>query len=141
MTSTLRALTGIMIKGSIDSSICMDEETFVNLFTANVPVIFAYHRYPRAIHETLHGRTNAERFHVRGYIEEGTTTIPFDMVVLDKTSRYHLCIEAVRRAPRMPDRARQELKIWNEALEEHRRYVVQHLEDLPGISQWKWTDA
>ncbi len=65
-------------------------------------MIFAFHGYPRAIHEILHARTNASRFHVRGYIEEGTTTTPFDMVVLNKTSRFHLCLEALRRASTIP---------------------------------------
>ena len=76
----------------------LEEAKFVELFTADKPVVFAFHGYQRAIHEILHGRTNAERFHVRGFIEEGTTTTPFDMVVLNKMSRFHLCMEALRRS-------------------------------------------
>ena len=68
----------------------MDETAFVELFTADKPVVFAFHGYQRAIHQIVHGRANAERFHVRGFNEQGTTTTPFDMVVLNGMSRYHL---------------------------------------------------
>jgi xylulose-5-phosphate/fructose-6-phosphate phosphoketolase len=118
----------------------MDEESFVDLFTGDAHVIFAFHGYPRAIHEILHGRTNAERFHVRGYIEEGTTTTPFDMVVLNKTSRFHLCIEALRRAPAIKgaDRLTERCHEW---LERHRQYVDEQFRDIPEINDWKWTDV
>src|SRR3984893_11132377 len=79
----------------------LDEATFIEHFTEDTPVVFAFHGYPRAVHQLIHGRPNVERFHVRGFIEEGTTTTPFDMVVLNKMSRYHLCIEAMRRATRV----------------------------------------
>src|SRR5258708_9413266 len=68
----------------------IDEATFLELFTADKPVIFAFHGYQRAIHEIIHGRPHPERFHVRGYDEEGTTTTPFDMVVRNGVTRYHL---------------------------------------------------
>jgi xylulose-5-phosphate/fructose-6-phosphate phosphoketolase len=77
----------------------MDMTQSVDLFTAEKPVIF------RAIHQIVHGRRHAERFHVRGFNEQRTTTTPFDMVVLNGMSRYHLCIEALRRAARMRERA------------------------------------
>jgi xylulose-5-phosphate/fructose-6-phosphate phosphoketolase len=117
----------------------MDEETFISLFTGTTDVVFAFHGYPRAIHEILHGRTNAPRFHVRGYMEEGTTTTPFDMVVLNKTSRFHLCLEALRRASTIPGSGRL-IELCQESLERHRKYVVEHLEDIPEIANWKWTD-
>ncbi len=79
----------------------IDEATFIEHFTEDKPVVFAFHGYPRAIHQIIHGRPNAPRFHVRGFNEEGTTTTPFDMVVLNETSRYHLCIEAMRQATRV----------------------------------------
>ena len=79
----------------------MDDDRFVELFTADKPVVFAFHGYQRAIHEIVHGRPHAERFHVRGFNEQGTTTTPFDMVVLNEMSRYHLAIEALRRVPRL----------------------------------------
>src|SRR2546423_6575786 len=76
----------------------MDETRFVELFTADRPIVFAFHGYQRAIHEIVHGHVNAERFHVRGFNEQGTTTTPFDMVVLNGMSRYHLAAEALRLA-------------------------------------------
>jgi xylulose-5-phosphate/fructose-6-phosphate phosphoketolase len=117
----------------------LNEETFIELFGATADVIFAFHGYPRAIHEILHGRTNAPRFHVRGFIEEGTTTTPFDMVVLNKTSRYHLCIEALHRARRV-EGATQLIEHCEQQLEAHRKYVVEHLEDMPEITNWKWSN-
>jgi xylulose-5-phosphate/fructose-6-phosphate phosphoketolase len=76
----------------------LQEERFVKLFTAGKPVVFAFHGYQRAVHALLHGRTRAERFHVRGFMGEGTTTTPFDMAVRNQMSRYHLCIETLRRS-------------------------------------------
>ena len=76
----------------------LEEDQFIELFTAARPVVFAFHGYQRAMHAIVHGRTHAERFHVRGYIEEGTTTTPFDMVVRNEMSRFHLCMEALRRS-------------------------------------------
>src|SRR5205807_5182844 len=75
----------------------MPEDQFVGLFTRDADVVFAFHGYANVIHAALHGRSNASRFHVRGYREEGTTTTPFDMVVLNGMSRFHLAIEALRR--------------------------------------------
>jgi xylulose-5-phosphate/fructose-6-phosphate phosphoketolase len=116
----------------------MDEETFVELFTPAADVVFSFHGYPRAIHEILHGRTNAGRFHVRGYIEEGTTTTPFDMVVLNRASRFHLCMEAIRRAKRRPAGAAALIDYCEDKLREHRAYIVEHLEDIPEIANWRW---
>src|SRR5881296_3257459 len=76
----------------------IDQQAFVDLFTSDRPVVFAFHGYQRAIHEIVHGRPAADRFHVRGFNVEGTTTTPFDMVVLNGMSRYHLCLEALRRS-------------------------------------------
>jgi phosphoketolase len=78
----------------------MDETRFVELFTANRPVVFAFHGYQRAIHEIVHGHVDVDRFHVRGFNEQGTTTTPFDMTVLNGMSRYHLAAEALRRSRR-----------------------------------------
>src|SRR5664279_2390621 len=83
----------------------MTETAFVDLFTADKPVIFAFHGYQRAVHEIVHGRVNAERFHVRGFNEQGTTTTPFDMVILNNMSRFHLAIEALRRVTRISPQA------------------------------------
>jgi xylulose-5-phosphate/fructose-6-phosphate phosphoketolase len=119
----------------------MEESRFVDLFTRNTDVVFAFHGYQRAIHELVHGRPNPERFHVRGFIEEGTTTTPFDMVVLNEMSRYHLCIEALRRAPRVARRAPQLIEQCKEMLARHQRYSRTHLEDMREVSEWTWSDA
>src|SRR5438094_2780823 len=117
----------------------MDEAKFIEHSTEDKPVIFAFHGYPRAMHEIVHGRPNAQRFHVRGFNEEGTTTTPFDMVVLNDMSRYHLCIEALRRvgkarAPRLVDECK-------DMLGRHQRYVREHLEDMPEVRDWTWSEA
>jgi xylulose-5-phosphate/fructose-6-phosphate phosphoketolase len=117
----------------------LDEAKFTELFTVERPVVFAFHGYPRAVHALVHGRTNAARFHVRGFIEEGTTTTPFDMVVLNKMSRFHLCIEALRRAA-YPDAG--PIIAWcEEMLEKHREHTRTALEDLPEIAEWRWAHS
>jgi xylulose-5-phosphate/fructose-6-phosphate phosphoketolase len=118
----------------------IDENTFVQHFTTDKPVIFAFHGYPRAIHQIVHGRSNAERFHVRGYMEEGTTTTPFDMVVLNHMSRYHLCIEALRRAKRVQALAPPLIAECNDLLARHHAYVLANLEDMPEVRDWVWTN-
>ena len=75
---------------------------FAELFTESVDVIFAFHGFPGAIHQVLHGRPDTDRFHVRGYIEEGTTTTPFDMTALNGVTRYHLVKDAITNARRIP---------------------------------------
>src|SRR2546425_9605 len=119
----------------------LDEAVFVELFTRETDVVFAYHGYQRAIHEIVHGRPNAERFHVRGFNEEGTTTTPFDMVVQNGMSRYHLCIEALRRAPGMAGRAAPLIDRCAAMLTRHERDVREYLEDMPEVRDWKWSDA
>ncbi|MGN6687775.1 MAG: phosphoketolase family protein [Actinomycetales bacterium] len=114
----------------------MDAQYFSELFTDHVDVVFAFHGFPGAIHQLVHGRPDADRFRVRGFIEEGTTTTPFDMVVRNRASRYHLVIDALNNARRTP-RGATELKAWCEAkLAEHEAYVVEHLEDLPEVRDW-----
>jgi xylulose-5-phosphate/fructose-6-phosphate phosphoketolase len=114
----------------------MDETLFRELFTDDTDVVFAFHGFPGAVHQLVHGRPSADRFHVRGFIEEGTTTTPFDMTVRNKASRYHLVIDALNNARRAPQGA-SELKAWCEAkLVEHDAYVRANLEDLPEIRDW-----
>ncbi len=112
-----------------------------SLFTADQPIIFAFHGYQRAIHEIVHGRPHAERFHVRGFNEQGTTTTPFAMVALNEMSRYHLAIEAIRRVPRLNDRAPDLIAECRQHLEDALAYAHEHLEDPPAISQWIWPGA
>ena len=113
---------------------------FRELFTDHVDVLFAFHGYPGAIHQLVHGRPEPDRFHVRGFIEEGTTTTPFDMVVRNQASRYHLVIDALSNARRTPTGA-SELRAWCEQqLARHERYVVEHLEDMPEVRDWSLGD-
>ncbi len=119
----------------------MDDDHFIGLFTADQPIIFAFHGYQRAIHEIVHGRPHAERFHVRGFNEQGTTTTPFAMVALNEMSRYHLAIEVIRRVPRLNDRAPELIAECRQTLEEALAYAHEHLEDPPAISQWVWPEA
>jgi xylulose-5-phosphate/fructose-6-phosphate phosphoketolase len=117
----------------------MTHDRFAELFTQDVDVVFAFHGYPGAVHHLLHGRPNPARFHVRGYREEGTTTTPFDMVVLNQTSRFHLAIEALRRARRPPPEADLLIDECGAILTRHRAYVREHFEDMPEIQDWTWT--
>ena len=110
---------------------------FSELFTDSVDVVFAFHGFPGAVHQLVHGRPNPGRFRVRGFIEQGTTTTPFDMTVLNKVSRFHLVMDALNNARTTP-RGAQELHEWCLAkLEEHRVYVREHMEDLPEIRDWR----
>ncbi|NLU84446.1 phosphoketolase family protein [Rhodococcus sp. HNM0569] len=115
------------------------DEKFEALFTNDVHCIFAFHGYSRAVHELLHGRPDADRFHVRGFMEQGTTTTPFDMVVLNRMSRYHLALEALRRATWRPAGADELAEYCRSQLERHRHYVVEHLEDMPEVRDWTWS--
>jgi xylulose-5-phosphate/fructose-6-phosphate phosphoketolase len=119
----------------------MDAGDFEQLFTNSRPVIFAFHGYPGVIHQLIHGRPDQDRFHVRGYIEEGTTTTPFDMVVLNRMSRIHLCKDVIKHVPRLADEAPHMLQVADDMLERHRRYVEEHFEDLPEIRDWTWKEA
>lgn len=116
----------------------LPESSFVELFTESRPVIFAFHGYQRAIHEIVHGRPEPERFHVRGFVEEGTTTTPFDMVVLNGMSRYDLCREALRRLPQQDEHTRKLAELCEHMLARHRTYVLEHLEDMPEVRDWTW---
>ncbi|MFN2451636.1 MAG: phosphoketolase [Candidatus Dormibacteria bacterium] len=116
-----------------------DEDTFIELFTRETDVVMAFHGYARALHQVLHGRPNVARFHVRGFNEQGTTTTPFDMVVLNEMSRYHLVLEALRRSRRIAERAPELERHCEEMLARHHQYVREHFEDLPEIRDWTWT--
>jgi xylulose-5-phosphate/fructose-6-phosphate phosphoketolase len=116
----------------------MPAERFVEVFTADKPVIFAFHGYQRAIHQIVHGRPNTGRFHVRGFMEQGTTTTPFDMVMLNEMSRYHLAIEALRRAPRMRERRAELTEQCRALLDAAAAHSLDRLEDQPEIRNWVW---
>ncbi|HET8840653.1 MAG TPA: phosphoketolase family protein, partial [Ktedonobacteraceae bacterium] len=118
----------------------LDDATFIKHFTADKPVIFAFHGYQRAIHQVIHGRPNPERFHVRGYNEEGTTTTPFDMVVLNGVSRYHLCKLTMEFSPRVSALTPPLFQECDDMLARHRTYVREQLQDMPEIRDWTWSD-
>ena len=114
------------------------DDRFVSLFTRETDVCFSFHGYAGAVHQLLHARPNAGRFHVRGYEEEGTTTTPFDMVVLNETSRFHIAMDAIRRSRRALPSADALTHECMRRLDEHRAYVLEHFEDLPEIRDWRW---
>ena len=118
------------------------DERFNALFTADRPVVFAFHGYRHAVHQLVHRRSNPSRFHVRGFNEQGTTTTPFDMVVLNGMSRFHLAALAVRHATRLGgDRARELVESCDARIAEAVQYSREHLEDEPEIRDWTWTDS
>jgi xylulose-5-phosphate/fructose-6-phosphate phosphoketolase len=119
----------------------LDEETFAALFTEDVPIIFAFHGYQRAIHQVVHGRPHAERFHVRGFIEEGTTTTPFDMVVRNGMSRYDLVLAALQFTRRVPAGAEALVTLAKSMLARHETWIREYLEDMPEVRDWVWTDG
>jgi xylulose-5-phosphate/fructose-6-phosphate phosphoketolase len=119
----------------------MDDAAFESLFTRTAPVIFAYHGYTWAVHSMVHSRANEGRFHVRGFIDRGSTTTPFDMVVLNRTSRFHLAIEALKHVPRLRSLTADVVDAFNRKLQEHTIYIREHFEDMPEIANWRWTDA
>ncbi|MBS1844272.1 MAG: phosphoketolase family protein [Actinobacteria bacterium] len=114
----------------------LSEKRFAALFGTDLEVVFAFHGYARALHQLVHGRPHPGRFHVRGFNEQGTTTTPFDMVVLNDMSRYHLVLEALRRAPRRVDGADALETHCHAMLERHHSYVREHLEDMPEVRDW-----
>ncbi len=117
----------------------MSEDAFVQLFTRDTDVMFSFHGYAGGIHELLHARPNPQRFHVRGYKEEGTTTTPFDMVVLNETSRYHIARDAIRRARRPLPEAAKLTAACQEVLARHKAYILEHFDDMPEIRDWTWS--
>jgi xylulose-5-phosphate/fructose-6-phosphate phosphoketolase len=115
------------------------DEDFDALFTKDKPVVFAFHGYPTLIHRLTYRRRNHNNIHVRGYVEEGTTTTPFDMVVLNRMDRFQLALDVIRRVPRLKSIADQATQRFTEAMQRHKLYVIEHGEDMPEVANWKWT--
>ncbi|HNX80743.1 MAG TPA: phosphoketolase family protein [Candidatus Omnitrophota bacterium] len=114
------------------------DKDFDSIFTTNKPVIFAFHGYPWLIHRLVYRRTNHDNFHVRGYKEEGTTTTPFDMTVMNELDRFNLVDDAIDRLPQLQNKAAH-VKDWlHNKLIEHKQYINEHGEDMPEIRDWKW---
>jgi xylulose-5-phosphate/fructose-6-phosphate phosphoketolase len=114
---------------------------FDSLFTRDKPVIFAYHGYPSLIHTLTYNRANHGNIHVHGFQEEGTTTTPFDMVVLNELDRFHLAIAVIDRVPTPGVAAAEARQRFEHKLIEHRKYIREHGEDMPEIQGWRWPDS
>ena len=116
----------------------LPDDEFDALFTIDRQVIFAFHGYPSLIHQLTYRRTNHRNFHVRGYKEEGTTTTPFDMVVMNDMDRFHLVKDVIDRVPGLAARAAGVRQLMVEHRAEHKRYIAEHGEDMPAVDGWIW---
>ncbi len=114
---------------------------FDTLFTKDKPIVFAFHGYPWLIHRLTYRRTNHKNLHVRGYKEEGTTTTPFDMVVLNEMDRFHLVSDVIDRLPQLGARAAYVKQAIRDALIEHRQYINECGEDHPFVLGWRWGEG
>jgi xylulose-5-phosphate/fructose-6-phosphate phosphoketolase len=119
----------------------LSDSDFDVLFTKDKPIIFAFHGYPWLIHRLTYRRTNHKNLHVRGYKEEGTTTTPFDMVVLNELDRFHLVEDVIDRLPQLGARAAYFKQAIHEKLIEHKHYIREHGDDMPEISGWQWASG
>jgi xylulose-5-phosphate/fructose-6-phosphate phosphoketolase len=116
----------------------LSDDDFDLLFTKDKPVIFAFHGYPWLIHRLTYRRHNHDNIHVRGYKEEGTTTTPFDMCVLNNIDRFQLTLDAITRVPKLASIADDAQQWYSEAIQRHKLYVGENGEDLPEIRNWRW---
>lgn len=114
----------------------MDPDVFLSLFQENTPVVFAFHGYIRIIHDLVHGRPNPERFHVRGYIEEGATTTPFDMVIRNKMSRFDLAIVALKNITGFKEKYLELISLFEEKIASNKAYIQEYLDDEEEIKHW-----
>jgi xylulose-5-phosphate/fructose-6-phosphate phosphoketolase len=118
----------------------LSDADFDVLFTKDKPIIFAFHGYPWLIHRLAYRRTNHKNLHVRGYKEEGTTTTPFDMVVLNELDRFHLAGDVIDRVPGLQERSAYAKQAIRDKLIEHKQYIARYGEDLPEVRNWRWGD-
>jgi len=116
----------------------LSDKDFDALFTTDKPIIFAFHGYPWLIHRLTYRRTNHKNLHVRGYKEEGTTTTPFDMVVLNDLDRFHLVMDVIDRVPKLAPLATHTRQAMQDKRVEHKAYIAKHGDDQPDIRDWKW---
>jgi xylulose-5-phosphate/fructose-6-phosphate phosphoketolase len=117
----------------------LTDKEFEQMFTADKPIIFAFHGYPWLIHRLAYRRPNHENLHVRGYKEEGTTTTPFDMVVLNDLDRFHLAADVIDRVPRLAGRAGHLKQEIRDKLLDHKAWIHERGEDLPEVREWIWS--
>jgi xylulose-5-phosphate/fructose-6-phosphate phosphoketolase len=116
----------------------LSDRDFDVLFTTDKPVVFAFHGYPSLIHQLIHGRTGSRNFHVHGYREEGTTSTPFDMCVMNELDRFHLISDVIDRVPKLGPRAAYAKQAIRNKLIEHKHYIARHGDDMPEIAGWVW---
>ncbi len=119
----------------------LSDRDFDTLFTTDTPIIFAYHGYPWLVHRLTYRRNGHPHLHVRGYKEEGTTTTPFDMVMLNDLDRYHLVMDVIDRVPSLGTRAAELRQDMMDARLRARQYTREHGEDIPEVRDWVWPDA
>ncbi|MEQ1528684.1 MAG: phosphoketolase family protein [Methylococcales bacterium] len=117
----------------------LSDSDFDELFTVDKPIVFAYHGYPWLIHRLTYRRTNHANMHVRGYKEEGTTSTPFDMVVMNDLDRFHLALDVIDRVPRLKDQAVYLKQMLRSKLVDHKQYITEYGEDMPEIQNWRWS--
>ncbi len=117
----------------------LSDREFDILFTKDKPIIFAFHGYPLLIHRLTYRRTNHSNLHVRGYKEEGTTTTPFDMTVMNDLDRFHLFGDVIDRLPQLESRGAYARQFIRDRLFEHKQYIAKHGEDMPEIRNWRWS--
>jgi xylulose-5-phosphate/fructose-6-phosphate phosphoketolase len=117
----------------------LSDEEYDAIFPPKVPTIFAFHGYPWGIHRLTYRRHNHDNLHVRGYKEEGTTTTPFDMCVLNNIDRFQLALDAISRVPRLASKVDETRQWYSEEIQRHRLYVSENGEDLPEIRDWQWS--
>lgn len=116
----------------------LTDEDFDALFSTDKPVIFAYHGYPSLIHRLVYKRRNHENMHVHGFMEEGSTTTPFDMVVRNRLDRFHLAADVIDRVPKLGERVAYAKLTMNNKISEHKRHIALYGVDMPEVRNWKW---
>ena len=119
----------------------LDDDAFDAMFTRDRPIVFAFHGYPGTIHRLTYRRRNHHNLHVRGFKEEGTTTTPFDIVVLNNIDRFQLALDVIRRVPRLQHLVAEATERYNLDIARHKAYVSEHGEDLPEIRDWRWAGS
>ena len=117
----------------------LSDRDFDSLFTTDKPIVFAFHGYPWLIHRLTYRRTNHQNLHVRGYKEEGTTTTPFDMAVLNQIDRFHLAMDVIDRVPRLQKIGAHQKQMLRNLLISHKEYIVRNGEDMPEVRDWQWS--
>jgi xylulose-5-phosphate/fructose-6-phosphate phosphoketolase len=114
------------------------DDAFDAMFTRDRPIVFAFHGYPGTIHRLAYRRHNHHNLHVRGFKEEGGTTTPFDIAVMNNIDRFQLALDVIRRVPRLQPLVEQATERYNLSIARHKAYVSEHGEDMPEIRDWRW---